>query len=83
MTFMVYFLLKNPETLRKLRAQIDEVLGEREVQYEDFAKLPYLIGALFLLHFPYLLSFLPFLSFFPRYFIHTVNCNTNSTPTQP
>ncbi|KAJ7794087.1 fatty acid hydroxylase [Mycena olivaceomarginata] len=46
MTFMVYFLLKNPETLRKLRAQIDEVLGEREVQYEDFAKLPYLIAVM-------------------------------------
>ncbi|KAK7063396.1 fatty acid hydroxylase [Favolaschia claudopus] len=46
MTFMVYFLLKNPEKLRKLRAQIDEVLGDREVQYEDFAKLPYLIAVM-------------------------------------
>ncbi|KAJ7075592.1 fatty acid hydroxylase [Mycena belliarum] len=46
MTFMVYFLLKNPETLRKLRAQVDEVLGERPVQYEDFAKLPYLIAVM-------------------------------------
>ncbi|KAJ6577595.1 fatty acid hydroxylase [Mycena capillaripes] len=44
MTFMVYFLLKNPEKLRKLRAQIDEVLGGRPVQYEDFANLPYLIA---------------------------------------
>jgi cytochrome P450/NADPH-cytochrome P450 reductase len=80
MTFMVYFLLKNPEKLRKLRAQIDEVLGEREVQYEDFAKLPYLIGALFLLRFPYLLPLFPFLSFFHRYFIHIVNSKTNSIP---
>ncbi|KAJ7035907.1 fatty acid hydroxylase [Mycena alexandri] len=46
MTFMVYFLLKNPETMRKLRAQVDEVLGERPVQYEDFAKLPYLIAVM-------------------------------------
>jgi cytochrome P450/NADPH-cytochrome P450 reductase len=44
MTFMVYYLIKNPETMRKLRAQIDEVLGDRPVQYEDFANLPYLIG---------------------------------------
>ena len=44
MTFMVYYLLKHPETLRKLRAQVDEVLGERPIQYEDFSKLPYLIG---------------------------------------
>ncbi|KAJ7077036.1 cytochrome P450 [Mycena epipterygia] len=32
MSFMVYYLLKNPETLRKLRAQIDEVLGSRPIQ---------------------------------------------------
>ncbi|KAJ7808338.1 cytochrome P450 [Mycena olivaceomarginata] len=43
MSFMVYFLIKNPQTMRKLRAQIDEVLGSRPVQYEDFANLPYLI----------------------------------------
>ncbi|KAJ6598272.1 cytochrome P450 [Mycena vulgaris] len=43
MSFMVYFLLKNPKTMRKLRAQVDEVLGGRPVQYDDFAKLPYLI----------------------------------------
>ncbi|KAF8217433.1 fatty acid hydroxylase [Mycena galopus ATCC 62051] len=42
MTFMVYFLLKNPEKMRKLRAEIDEVLGDRPVQYDDLAKLPYL-----------------------------------------
>ncbi|KAJ7164230.1 fatty acid hydroxylase [Mycena filopes] len=46
MTFMVYFLLKNPETMRKLRAQVDEVLGDRPVQYDDFAKLPYLIAVM-------------------------------------
>ncbi|KAJ6460262.1 fatty acid hydroxylase [Mycena sanguinolenta] len=46
MTFMVHFLLKNPETMRKLRAQIDEVLGDRPVQYEDFVKLPYLIAVM-------------------------------------
>jgi cytochrome P450/NADPH-cytochrome P450 reductase len=46
MTFMVYFLLKNPEKMRKLRAQIDEVLGDRPVQYDDLANLPYLTGAL-------------------------------------
>ncbi|KAJ7620489.1 fatty acid hydroxylase [Mycena polygramma] len=46
MTFMVYYLLKNPETMRTLRAQIDEVLGERKVQYEDFAKLTYLVAVM-------------------------------------
>ncbi|KAJ7138272.1 bifunctional P-450/NADPH-P450 reductase [Mycena epipterygia] len=46
MSFMVYYLLKNPETMRKLRAQVDEVVGVRPVQYEDFAKLPYLIAVM-------------------------------------
>ncbi|KAF7346793.1 Fatty acid hydroxylase [Mycena sanguinolenta] len=46
MSFMVYFLLKNPEKMRKLRAEIDEVLGDRPIQYDDFAKLPYLIAVM-------------------------------------
>ncbi|KAJ7187242.1 fatty acid hydroxylase [Mycena filopes] len=46
LSFMVYFLLKNPEKMRKLRAQVDEVLGDRPAQYEDFAKLPYLIAVM-------------------------------------
>ncbi|KAJ7067224.1 fatty acid hydroxylase [Mycena amicta] len=46
MTFMVYNLLKHPETMRKLRAQVDEVLGDRPVQYEDFDKLTYLVAVM-------------------------------------
>lgn len=40
----MYYLLKNPEALRKLRAEIDEVVGDGPVQYEHLSKLPYLIG---------------------------------------
>ncbi|KAJ7257292.1 fatty acid hydroxylase [Mycena rebaudengoi] len=46
MTFMVYYLLKNPEALRKLRTEVDEVLGDRPVQYEDFGKLKYLTAVM-------------------------------------
>ncbi|KAJ7187245.1 fatty acid hydroxylase [Mycena filopes] len=46
LSFMVYFLLKNPEKMRKLRVEVDEVLGDRPAQYEDFAKLPYLIAVM-------------------------------------
>ncbi|KAJ7740466.1 fatty acid hydroxylase [Mycena maculata] len=46
MTFMVYYLLKNPETMRTLRAQVDTVLGDRPIHYEDFDKLPYLIAVM-------------------------------------
>lgn len=44
MTFTTYYLLKNPETMRKLRAEIDQVLGGRPVQCGDFSNLPYLTG---------------------------------------
>ncbi|KAJ7626813.1 cytochrome P450 [Roridomyces roridus] len=46
MTFMVYYLLKNPDEMRKLQAEIDDVLGGRAVQYEDFGKLAYLTATM-------------------------------------
>lgn len=39
---MVYFLLKNPETLRKLRTEVDTVLEGKPMQPEDMDRLPYL-----------------------------------------
>lgn len=33
--------------MQKLRAEIDEVLGDRPVQYEDLSKLHYLNGQSF------------------------------------
>lgn len=47
LSFMVYYLLKNPEALRKLRAEVDTVLGSRPAQVEDFSKMPYLNGWLY------------------------------------
>ncbi|KAK0459209.1 fatty acid hydroxylase [Desarmillaria tabescens] len=46
MTFTVYYLLKNPDKMRKLRAEIDEVLGGRPLEVEDFDKLPYLTAVM-------------------------------------
>ncbi|KAF4598867.1 hypothetical protein EYR38_007278 [Pleurotus pulmonarius] len=46
LAFVVYYLLKNPEALRKLRAEIDEVVGEGPVQYEHLSKLPYLTAVM-------------------------------------
>lgn len=46
LSFMCYYLLKNPESMRRLREEIDEVLGDQEIQLADLNKLPYLIGQL-------------------------------------
>lgn len=44
LTFATYYLLKNPEALRKLREEIDSVVGDEEIRLEHLSKLPYLIG---------------------------------------
>ncbi|KAH9850173.1 bifunctional P-450/NADPH-P450 reductase [Lenzites betulinus] len=46
LTFTVYYLLKNPEALRKLREEIDTKIGDRPATAQDVGKLPYLIAVL-------------------------------------
>ncbi|KAF9263922.1 cytochrome P450 [Marasmius fiardii PR-910] len=46
MSFMTYYLLKNPSTMRKLQAEVDQVLGGEPVQYQDLSKMPYLIAVM-------------------------------------
>ncbi|KAG7093355.1 hypothetical protein E1B28_007036 [Marasmius oreades] len=46
MSFMTYYLLKNPSTMRKLQAEVDEVLGGEPAQYQDLSKMPYLIAVM-------------------------------------
>ncbi|KAJ7027601.1 fatty acid hydroxylase [Mycena alexandri] len=41
LTFAIYHLLRTPEALRKMRAEVDAVLGDRPAQVEDLSKLPY------------------------------------------
>jgi cytochrome P450 / NADPH-cytochrome P450 reductase len=44
LSFIIYELLKNPSAMAKLRAQVDELIGSRPIQYEDLEKLTYLTG---------------------------------------
>ena len=44
LTFTLYFLLKNPEAMRKVREEIDTKLGGRPMTVQDVNKLPYLLG---------------------------------------
>ena len=45
LSFFTYYVLKKPEVLRKLRAELDQVLGDEPPQLTDLNKLPYLAGA--------------------------------------
>lgn len=44
LVFAVYYLLKNPDTMRKLRDEIDSVMGQRPFTTADMNTMPYLIG---------------------------------------
>ncbi|OCH86500.1 cytochrome P450 [Obba rivulosa] len=46
LTFAIYHIVKHPEVLRRLREEIDEVLGEQPIQLGDISKLPYIAACL-------------------------------------
>ncbi|KAH9937812.1 fatty acid hydroxylase [Epithele typhae] len=46
LTFVVYYLLKNPEAMRKLRDEIDTKIGGRRVTTKDVNQLPYLLAVM-------------------------------------
>ncbi len=46
LVFAVYYLLKSPDTMRKLRDEIDSVMGGRPFTTADMNTMPYLIGTL-------------------------------------
>ena len=41
LTFLTYEVLKHPDVLLKLRAEIDQVLGGRPITLNDISKMPY------------------------------------------
>lgn len=44
LTFIMYYLLKNPEAMLKLRKEVDTLIGSRAMTIDDVNKLPYLLG---------------------------------------
>ncbi|KAI0093019.1 cytochrome P450 [Irpex rosettiformis] len=46
LSFCVYYLIKNPETMRKAQAEVDDVLSDQQLQPEDLSKFPYLTATL-------------------------------------
>lgn len=37
-------MMKNPEAMRKAREEVDEVLGDQQIQIGDLSKLKYING---------------------------------------
>ncbi|ESK91468.1 cytochrome p450 [Moniliophthora roreri MCA 2997] len=46
MSFMTYYLIKNPHIMRRLQAEVDEVLGGEPAQIQDLSKMPYLTAVM-------------------------------------
>lgn len=42
LSFLFYFLLKNPATYKKAQEEVDTVIGRRKTTVEDLSKLPYI-----------------------------------------
>ena len=40
----MYYLIKHPEAMRKAREEVDEVLGDQQIQLTDISKLKYIEG---------------------------------------
>lgn len=43
----MYYLIKNPEATRKAHEEVDETLGDQEIQLTDVSKLKYIDGKKF------------------------------------
>ncbi|KAI0075367.1 bifunctional P-450/NADPH-P450 reductase [Panus rudis PR-1116 ss-1] len=46
LSFVMYYLLRYPDTMRKLREEIDTKIGDRPMKPSDLHKLPYLLAVL-------------------------------------
>lgn len=42
LSFLFYFLLKNPTAYKKAQEEVDAVIGRRKITVEDLSKLPYI-----------------------------------------
>ncbi|KAI0768383.1 cytochrome P450 [Irpex lacteus] len=42
LSFCVYYLIKHPNVMRKAQTEVDDVLGDQQLQPEDLSKFPYL-----------------------------------------
>ncbi|KAE8324698.1 cytochrome P450 [Aspergillus sergii] len=46
LTFLFYYLLKNPHAYQRAQEEVDAVVGQRKIIVEDLSKLPYIAASL-------------------------------------
>ncbi|KAK4560538.1 hypothetical protein LTR86_005735 [Recurvomyces mirabilis] len=46
LSFLFYFLIKNPETYRKAQAEVDQIIGTESIQAHHVNELPYITACL-------------------------------------
>ena len=46
LTFLTYEVLKHPDVLSKLRAEIDEVLGDQPITPNNISEMPYTVAVM-------------------------------------
>ncbi|KAF7628789.1 putative P450 family fatty acid hydroxylase [Aspergillus flavus] len=46
LTFLFYYLLKNPHAYQRAQEEVDTVVGQRKIIVEDLSKLPYIAASL-------------------------------------
>ncbi|KAK7056328.1 hypothetical protein VNI00_002881 [Paramarasmius palmivorus] len=46
LSFTTYYLIKNPQAMRKLQKEVDDVLGGRPMKAEDLGNMPYLVAVM-------------------------------------
>ena len=45
LTFCLYHLIRHPEAMRKAHEEVDEILGDQQIQLTDVSKFKYIEGA--------------------------------------
>lgn len=46
LSFLFYYLLKNPQAYKKAQEEVDTVIGRRKIHVEDLSKLPYITAVM-------------------------------------
>ncbi|KAI0805964.1 cytochrome P450 [Irpex lacteus] len=46
LSFALFYLIKHPEVMRRAQAEIDDLIGDQQIQVDDLSQLPYLTAVM-------------------------------------